>query len=310
MNIHFYQAHHTIQNGEYFIKNKSTGLALDANTGAYQQHSLAHPRVFMYGHNPSAPNHKWFLEKQSNGAFLLKTHYHGGQAMALDGNVSVPQSGVHPSPFLYTATPHAPNHQWWLKPTGDGISYLIVNAANGLALDGNTSGNHQHSFQHASPFLYAETPHAPNHHWIIEKVPVPVIGSLIGGLIGVSTQWVNQQQSSYPTHHHQPYQPHQPVIVSSGGVAMDEGSFNSLLNSIKGGSFESDRDSIISSASAYNYFTCNQLARILKVLGFSDEREKACRLIIPKIVDKHNSHVVLSSVTFSSEKEVISSMFR
>jgi len=90
---------------------------------------------------------------------------------------------------------------------------------------------------------------------------------------------------------------------------MDEGAFNGLLNSIKKGSFESDRTSIISSAAAYNHFSCNQLVRIIQVLSFAGERENACRLIIPRIVDKHNSHVVLSGLTFSSEKEKVSAMF-
>lgn len=91
---------------------------------------------------------------------------------------------------------------------------------------------------------------------------------------------------------------------------MNDQAFHGLLQSIKQAPFESDRNGVISTAANYNYFTCQQLAQIIGMLGFSSERENACRLIIPKLVDKYNSHVVLSCLTFSSEKDKVRHMFQ
>ena len=92
-----------------------------------------------------------------------------------------------------------------------------------------------------------------------------------------------------------------PSLTSS----ISENKFNSLLKQIKSAGFDDERQTIIKSASLRNHFNCSQLGRILDILPFDDERIEAARLIAPKIVDRENSHTVLSHLKFDDEKKKI-----
>jgi hypothetical protein len=336
----------SLATGEYIIVNKQTGKALDANVDAASHMSNDHKRPFMWDKTPSASNHKWFVEKQYNGSYLLKTR-HNNHERALDGNVNVPQKQTsHPQPFLWTPVPSAANHRWILKQVGSEYNtYMIVNEANQLALDGNVNaiGHHDHRYQ--SPFLWTETYHAPNHHWIFQAVTQPQtthhvdiqVGNMMAdtfNMIGNVMNHAIQQQPSYPTYQvpqqqpsfHQPnvhvhvtpnvpfQQPHihhqQPPPQQYSSGAMDNNAFQQFLNNLKREGFESGRKNLLSTIASHNWFTCDQLAQIIKILSFSSEKVYAASVIVPRIVDKQNSYVVLSTLTFSSDKNEVTKLFQ
>jgi len=164
----------TLYTGEYIIVNKSTGLALDGNAEGASHLSHDHKRPFLWQPVHTAANHKWIVEKQPNGNYLLKTRANN-QERALDGNVNVPQTNPqHPQPFLYTPVPSAANHRWSLQPVhGDANTFVIVNESNNLALDGNVNGIAHHDANHKAPFLWQPVHTAPNHQWIFHPVGVP-----------------------------------------------------------------------------------------------------------------------------------------
>jgi hypothetical protein len=82
-----------------------------------------------------------------------------------------------------------------------------------------------------------------------------------------------------------------------------------LLRSLQSEKFESGRRNTLSIAASYNYFSCLQLAEIFQILQSSSEKIYAAQVICPKIVDKQNSHIPLSILSFSSEKEQVAKFF-
>jgi len=157
----------TVHHGTYTIVNVATHTALDSNTGGASQLSSSHPRPFLWTPVPSAHNHQWDIKHAEGDWFNIVAH---GTNKALDGNVSVPQVATsHPHPFLWDTVPSAHNHQWRFQKVGHD-TYLIVNRANGLALDGNVTGAPQHSSTHAAPFLWTPVEHAHNHQWVLTRL--------------------------------------------------------------------------------------------------------------------------------------------
>lgn len=84
--------------------------------------------------------------------------------------------------------------------------------------------------------------------------------------------------------------------------AMSDKRFAKLLAQVKEASFEDDRTTILTTAARRNWFTCNQLSRIVEVISFGDEKVGAVRVIAPRLVDKENSHEVLSKFTFEDDR--------
>jgi hypothetical protein len=123
-----------------------------------------------------------------------------------------------------------------------------------------------------------------------------------------------QPNQLYPTQ--QPTAPQQPYVQPpyaqplQPNAPMNDMAFQGLLRAIQQESFESGRKNVISTAASYNYFTCAQLARVFNVLSFSSEKIFAAQALCPKIVDKHNSHIALSALTFDSEKQQVAKFFR
>jgi len=151
-----------LPSGIYTITSVSNGKALDGNTTAAKQVSPQHQRIFMWNVVPTAKNHQWRVEHQSNGNYLL---INMSNNKALDGNTGVQQfNQQYAEPFLWDPVPTAANHQWRLVPTGPG-TFGIVNSSNNKGLDANVGATAHFDATYQSPFLWEFTPHAPNHQW-------------------------------------------------------------------------------------------------------------------------------------------------
>jgi hypothetical protein len=106
------------------------------------------------------------------------------------------------------------------------------------------------------------------------------------------------------------YAPPPPVMMqmsmqAPAGGAMPQQAFDSLMGSLRGAPFESDRMAIMRSVASANLFTCTYLHTILRELKFENERIAAAELFAPRIVDPQNHYTVLDALTFSDEKQKV-----
>lgn len=96
--------------------------------------------------------------------------------------------------------------------------------------------------------------------------------------------------------------PAAPPAAAPTEAAMSAKRFDKLLAQVKAAAFEDDRATILRTAAKRNHFTCGQLARIVEVIAFGDEKVDAVRIVATRLVDKENSHEVLSKFTFDDDR--------
>ena len=89
------------------------------------------------------------------------------------------------------------------------------------------------------------------------------------------------------------------------GYCLDDASFTKLYNKVKKASFDDNKFDLIEVASLGCYYSCNQVARIMKIFPFDDEQLKALRMMAPHIVDPQNAIVIYQLFSFDSEKQKV-----
>jgi hypothetical protein len=97
--------------------------------------------------------------------------------------------------------------------------------------------------------------------------------------------------------------PPPPTPVEEGPFPISEEEFTGLIESIKNESFQENQLSIVQISARYNYFTVNQVVRVIELFSFSDGKLKSLEYLYPNVVDKFNSHQIINSFTYSSDKE-------
>ena len=97
--------------------------------------------------------------------------------------------------------------------------------------------------------------------------------------------------------------PPPPVPVEDGPFPISEEEFSGLVESIKNESFQENQLSIVQISARYNFFTVDQVIRVIELFSFSDGKLKALEYLYPNVVDKFNSHQIINSFTYSSDKE-------
>ncbi len=86
---------------------------------------------------------------------------------------------------------------------------------------------------------------------------------------------------------------------------MDEKRFARLLESIAGEPFSEGRLTIIKEAAQDNYFTVEQLIRIINLLPFDSERVAAIKILYHRLVDPQNFFMVYDHLIFESSKREV-----
>ena len=94
-----------------------------------------------------------------------------------------------------------------------------------------------------------------------------------------------------------------PTPVVEGPFPISDKEFNQLLQSIREESFEENQLSIIEISSKYNYFTVNQVVKVINELTYSSGKLSALKLLYPNVVDPENAHIIINAFTYSSDKE-------
>jgi hypothetical protein len=90
--------------------------------------------------------------------------------------------------------------------------------------------------------------------------------------------------------------------VKKSSRAMSAKRFQTFLAEVKAQNFESERNSVIGLAAQRNHFSCAQVTTLLKGINVASEQLAALKLMAGKIVDKEDSHLILSAFTFDSDK--------
>ncbi|MGM9842786.1 MAG: DUF4476 domain-containing protein [Muribaculaceae bacterium] len=96
--------------------------------------------------------------------------------------------------------------------------------------------------------------------------------------------------------HHRPSHGHEVY-------AMCEADYDYLYDVVKKESFSDNKVRDIRLAALGCWFTCEQVAGLLKLISFSSDKLKALEAVRGQIVDKKNVKVVTGCFTFSSDRE-------
>jgi len=88
-------------------------------------------------------------------------------------------------------------------------------------------------------------------------------------------------------------------------AAMPDGSFNALVQTVRGASFDDDKVAVIRDAAKANWFSSNQVAALMGLLSFDEGKIEAAVAAWPHIVDPQNSFVIYNKLSFSSSKDTL-----
>jgi hypothetical protein len=97
--------------------------------------------------------------------------------------------------------------------------------------------------------------------------------------------------------------PPPPIPVEAGPYPISEEEFSGLVNSIKNEPFQENQLSVVQISARYNYYTVNQVVKVIDLFSFSDGKLSALEYLYPNVVDKFNSHQIVNAFTYSSDKE-------
>lgn len=81
--------------------------------------------------------------------------------------------------------------------------------------------------------------------------------------------------------------------------------FTSLVASINNSPFLDDKFKIIELSADENYFTMDQIIKLMKMWSFDDEKLRVLKIVYPEALDKANSFKLYDLVTFSGSKDTI-----
>jgi len=101
------------------------------------------------------------------------------------------------------------------------------------------------------------------------------------------------------------------VLATSGlpaPVAVGPAQFRSIVVAIQAETFESDKLTVVAQVATDSHFTVSQVKSLVDLFSFRDDKLKVVELLAGRIVDRENSHLLLSAFTFSSDKERVQAL--
>lgn len=100
-----------------------------------------------------------------------------------------------------------------------------------------------------------------------------------------------------------------PVPVPSY-YSLDDESFTILYNKVRDASFDDNRFDLIQVACLGCWFSCSQVAGLLKLFSFSDAKFKALGILAHRITDPQNAVDIYQVFDFSSERDKAAEIMR
>jgi hypothetical protein len=86
---------------------------------------------------------------------------------------------------------------------------------------------------------------------------------------------------------------------------MSESDFNDLRNQVASASFSREKLGVIRMAARHNWFTSDQVRRLVKAVNSSDSRVEVAVELYDRTVDKNRFHQVMSAFVFSSSRQEV-----
>ncbi len=102
----------------------------------------------------------------------------------------------------------------------------------------------------------------------------------------------------------------QEVVDKHHRHCLDDASFSILYNKVKKASFDDNKFDLIEVASLGCNYSCQQVARMMKIFSFSDKRLKVLRIMAPRIVDVQNATDIYQLFSFDSEKQKVGEILK
>ncbi len=84
---------------------------------------------------------------------------------------------------------------------------------------------------------------------------------------------------------------------------MSQEAFNALLSQLEEEGFSDARLEIVISAASTNYFTVEQVCRILDEFSMDEDKLSALKVLWPRVLDPENKFKILQKFVFSDSKE-------
>jgi hypothetical protein len=85
--------------------------------------------------------------------------------------------------------------------------------------------------------------------------------------------------------------------------AMAAAAFDQLVGAVRGASFNDDKVGVIKHAAATNWFTSQQVATLIALISFDDDRIEGAVACWSRLVDPQNSFVILKVLSFDDSRE-------
>ena len=101
-----------------------------------------------------------------------------------------------------------------------------------------------------------------------------------------------------------------PEVPIGYGYCLDDASFSILYNKVKNASFDDNKFDLLQVASLGCYYSCAQIARMMRIFTFGDKQLKALSMMAPHIVDPQNATDIYNVLTFDSEKSKAGEIIR
>lgn len=86
-------------------------------------------------------------------------------------------------------------------------------------------------------------------------------------------------------------------------AAMDPGAFNQLVGAVRSASFDEDKVGVIKHAAGTNWFSSQQVAQLIAIISFDDDRIEGAVACWSRIVDPQNSFVIFKVLSFDDSRE-------
>lgn len=101
----------------------------------------------------------------------------------------------------------------------------------------------------------------------------------------IATETVIVESIGHPDFHNRP-----------GRRSMNPKDFENLYNKVKQKPFKDDQMELLSIGLADRYFTCNQVARLMSIFTWDDEKMKVLNMVSQRIVDKENGELIVKKL--------------
>lgn len=101
-----------------------------------------------------------------------------------------------------------------------------------------------------------------------------------------------------------------PVAQNPDYYGLDNERFGTLYIKVRDASFDSNRFDLVEVACLGCWFSCSQVASLLRLFTFSDAKFKVLGMVAPRIVDPQNAADIYREFDFSSDRDKAAEILR